>query len=235
MRRLIRADGTSEDRFGRWTVIGIAQARVSPGGTKRPMLEVRCDCGTTRSVSVETLKNGQSKSCGCLHKEIQAVRIKAYATKHALTRTGAWNSWAAMKARCTNPKNKDFKHYGGRGIKVCERWSSFANFFADMGERPDGKTIDRKDVNGDYTPSNCKWSTQSEQTLNRRGITSYEINGESLTLRQWSERISVKISTLKGRLKRKWPLDKVLSPLKPNTTHTIRGDVVVVPDDDFGG
>lgn len=219
MRKLIRAEDLATERFGRWTVTGPGPDRVSPGGTRRPTLNVKCDCGTVRSVSVATLKNGESKSCGCLHKEIQAARFGAYATTHALTGTGAWNSWTAMKSRCTNPKNKAFKHYGGRGIQFCERWGSFKNFLTDMGDRPEGKTLDRKDVNGNYTPSNCKWSTQSEQCINRRGITAYKINGENLTIRQWSERLAVSITTLKARLSRNWPLDRVFSPLHQNDTH----------------
>lgn len=189
MRKLIRVDGTTmdlpaglhiNDRFGRWLVVGAAPDHVQRCGTHLRAVTVRCDCSTTRAVRVQLLRDGQSKSCGCLHKEIQAVRLKAYATTHGLTRTGAWNSWMAMKTRCENEWNKAFKYYGGRGIQVCERWKSFENFYADMGDRPKGLTIDRIDVDGNYEPGNCRWATQQEQCRNKR--TSRPICGDVVIL-----------------------------------------------------
>lgn len=85
-------------------------------------------------------------------------------------RSATYNSWRAMRERCTRPSHPYFEHYGGRGIKVCDRWAKFANFLADMGERPDGMTLDRRDVDGDYEPSNCRWATKIEQRWNRRDM-----------------------------------------------------------------
>lgn len=96
---------------------------------------------------------------------------EAFATgniRHGLFHTRAWVSWNMMLQRCTNPKRDKYEYYGGRGIKVCERWLTFENFYADMGERPEGWSLDRMDVNGNYEPGNCKWATKKEQANNRR-------------------------------------------------------------------
>lgn len=90
---------------------------------------------------------------------------------HGMTRTPTFRTWTMMIQRCTNPKQDNFRHYGGRGIRVCDRWLSFESFLEDMGIRPDGKTLDRRDANGDYTPENCRWATKSEQMLNKRPAT----------------------------------------------------------------
>lgn len=126
-----------------------------------------CDCGNTKTVHGSNLKTGIAKSCGCLHKELASLVGKAN-VKHAMNNTPTYKSWCALKRRCLGVNSKDYVRYGGRGIKVCEQWLSFENFFKDMGERPVGKTIDRINVNGDYEPSNCKWSTSKEQSQNRR-------------------------------------------------------------------
>jgi hypothetical protein len=131
-----------------------------------------CDCGILVSVDGSKLRNGETKSCGCLQKQEQAKRIIKLNTKHGHNKKGqqtkTHKSWTAMLQRCNNPKNTSFKDYGGRGIKVCERWSDFENFLQDMGERPKNKTLDRINVNGDYEPNNCRWATLSEQQRNRR-------------------------------------------------------------------
>ena len=100
------------------------------------------------------------------HKAIKNVQTKEY---HGLSDIGAYKSWEKMKKRCRDKNGDSYRHYGGRGIKVCERWlHSFSNFYADMGDRPAGHTLDRIDVNGNYEPSNCKWSSHQEQVINRR-------------------------------------------------------------------
>lgn len=148
-------------KFGRLLVI----SRV-PSHSPHAVWNCRCDCGEEKNVIGQNLRRNKQKSCGCLDRERKTTHG---ATQHGSV-TKEYMSWKAMIQRCTNPKRKGFEDYGGRGIKVCERWSvSFENFLEDMGKRPTDKhTIDREDVNGDYCPENCKWATMSEQIVNQR-------------------------------------------------------------------
>jgi hypothetical protein len=153
-------------RIGRLTVIERAGSVRSPTtGQVRATWRARCDCGVevVRQSAVLWRMDGNA-SCGCLQRE----NLSARRTKHGMADSRTWISWASMRRRCEKPGVHNFKHYGGRGISVCERWREFSNFLADMGERPPGKSLDRIDVNGNYEPSNCRWATQQEQCRNRR-------------------------------------------------------------------
>jgi hypothetical protein len=131
-----------------------------------------CKCGNIRNIMLKSVRLGITKSCGCYHIEQSKIRKTQLTHNQAgkKTRTVEYTAWAAMKDRCYNPKNIRWNCYGGRGIKVCDRWiNSFEYFFEDMGVKPSRiYSMDRIDVNGNYEPSNCKWSTSKEQANNRR-------------------------------------------------------------------
>jgi len=152
-------------KFGRLLVLS---ADKFSNSKRHIVWKCMCDCGNETSAIGSELRLGHKRSCGCFHLD---VLLETH-TKHGHAKAGqlssTYISWASMHTRCSNKNSINFKHYGGRGISVCDRWKSFENFLADMGERKDGMSIDRIDVNGNYEPNNCKWSTHSEQNKNQR-------------------------------------------------------------------
>lgn len=153
-------------RFGRWTVIGEPfSAEPQPNGKRARKVPVRCDCGTEKAIHCAGLGTA-TRSCGCLNRELTTVR----STKHGLHHRPEYNTWSAMKARCSNSKTKQWMDYGGRGIRVCDRWlSSFEAFLADVGPKPSpDHSIDRIDPNGNYERGNVRWATSREQARNQR-------------------------------------------------------------------
>ena len=148
------------ERFGRLVVID--QAGLNRFRYK--LWRCKCDCGQEKVISGNPLRRGLTRSCGCLKREQTAARN----FKHGLTRTPSWKTWVGLFKRCYDPNCKAFKNYGGRGIQVCARWFEFKGFFADMGERPAGRSIDRVNNDGHYMLSNCRWATPSEQRRNSR-------------------------------------------------------------------
>jgi hypothetical protein len=147
------------EKFGRLTVLawhpsGIWRSR------SQPMWLCRCRCGIERVVLGHHLRAGKTRSCGCFARE--------RSTTHGLSRTHVYRVWQGMKERCLNRRHRSYFNYGGRGIKVCERWLIFENFYADMGDPPPGLSLDRINNNGNYEPNNCRWATQAQQLANRR-------------------------------------------------------------------
>lgn len=164
----------SGKRFGRAVVIELT---MSPEGRTDRHYRCRCDCGKEFVTRGNSLSSGHTKSCGCWREEVRAATARTRSLVHGHTvgreESPTHGSWAAMFDRCENPKDAAYYRYGGRGITICDRWrepngQGFANFLKDMGERPDGRSIDRIDNDGNYEPGNCRWATHSQQMKNRR-------------------------------------------------------------------
>jgi hypothetical protein len=152
------------DKFNRLTVIGYSHSKPKKDGYFH-FLKCSCDCGNETVARIDSLKSGHKSSCGCFH--IETARKVNF--KHGKYLSTEHRIWAAMKDRCSNPNNDNYKYYGARGISVCEEWkNSFESFYRDMGPRPPGKTIDREDNNGNYCKKNCRWATPKQQRLNQR-------------------------------------------------------------------
>lgn len=188
----------------------------------------KCDCGNECEVIGTRIKNGRTSSCGCLHAETAAQNGKNAAAKIGASRithgaschrstgtTKEYMIWCSMRQRCGNPNNKKFPDYGGRGIRVCERWERFENFIADMGQKPSpDHSIDRINNDGNYEPGNCRWVTQEVQVSNqRRRVTTrwIEHDGERHTLTEWSVIRGINVATLHSRLRCGWSVERALT------------------------
>lgn len=188
----------SGTRFARLVVIEPSK----PCTTGRSASLCLCDCGNKKIVSNGNLRSKEVRSCGCL---------KRWPRKHGNCGTPAYFSWAAMIKRCNNPNCGDFPRYGGRGIKVCDRWMDFRNFLADMGERPAGLTIERINNDLGYIKNNCKWATSKEQARNMCRNRLLTHNGETLTLAEWAEKTKISSKTLSRRFNYGWPTERMLT------------------------
>ena len=197
--------------FGRLTVIEEA-GRTAQG---QVLWRCACECGRETRTRGQHLRSGASRSCGCIAREKSAERapslIRGNRT-HGMSGTPEYESWSAMVQRCTNPSNPAYSDYGGRGVTVCDRWRiSFEAFYADMGPRPAGTSIDRIDVNGTYRPDNCRWATRKQQQRNTRRNRLVVAFGEELPLAEWAERVGIDYGALQGRLDRGWPVERALT------------------------
>lgn len=169
---------------------------------------VQCFCGKKFITRISGLKNGRVTSCGCRRRDAHLRRI----TRHNMSGSSEYSSWESMKARCLNPKNRFYSNYGGRGIKVCERWMNFKNFLQDMGNKPSSDyTIDRIDVNGDYCPENCRWSDRHTQDRNRRTNIKFEINGEVKILMDIAKEHGLHQQTIKSRVSKGMTIEEAIS------------------------
>lgn len=179
--------------FGRLTAL------FESGRSRREILwRCRCSCGTEVDVRSYSLRRGLTVSCGCA--KLESQQRNKFKPRHGMSETQTHAVWLSMRQRCRNPRSTAYLNYGGRGISVCERWESFENFLADMGERPPAMELDRIDVNGNYTPENCRWATLTQQARNTRKTVRVEFRGETRPLRDWAELLGVKFATLYRRI-----------------------------------
>jgi hypothetical protein len=195
-------------RYGKLYVLGMSPKRSSD--RKIPWL-CRCDCGRVVTVSSERLKPGNADSCGCLGEE----RRLAACTKHGMYGTPEYHVWEKIIYRCGNSAHVHYKNYGGRGIKVCQRWRGehgFENFYADMGPRPSLKhSIDRTDNDGNYEPDNCRWVTAKEQNRNRRNSKIIEAFGKGQSFVAWAEECGLPERLIRHRISDGWSSELAIS------------------------
>lgn len=188
-------------RYSRLLVIERAPNRG--GGDTNARWLCRCDCGRAVVAYGQDLARGKVKSCGCMNAE----RIM----RHGMARTVSYRAWQQMLQRCENPNNVRFGRYGGRGIKVCERWRDYPAFLADMGDRPKGYTIERINNDGDYEPGNCRWATIQEQADNTSRTVRLTYNGKTMNVTQWAAETGIPRPTIYTRLRNGWSAEQILS------------------------
>lgn len=189
-------------KFGRLTAIRY----VGKNEDKRALWECTCGCGNTVIVDGKSLRLGNTKSCGCYNLERIAERNKIIHKTHGETNTRLFRIWSGIRTRCTNVNGEGYKNYGARGIRMCEEWlSSFETFrdWAICNGYDDSLSIDRIDVNGNYSPENCRWTTMKEQQRNRRSNKMISYNGESHCLSEWGDILGISDDVLGRRLKSK--------------------------------
>lgn len=196
-------------RFGRLTVV--ARSYVRKG---QLFWTCRCDCGKLCDVQGSSLRGGRTKSCGCLHDELALHRLQEadYFRLKDKANKKLHGVWTNMRQRCMNPNNPQFHLYGGRGICICKEWDDYAQFeiwAIESGYAP-GLSIDRIDNDGDYCPENCRWATPKIQSNNQRKTTLLTYEGITQPLSFWADEIGVSRETLKSRVKRGWPMERIL-------------------------
>ncbi len=191
---------------------------------KRAQWKCRCDCGNETIREGKSLRNGDTNSCGCFLREKTIARNKALnkinppRLKHGQARknlnTKEYRAWSEIKRRCNSPKCKAYEHYGGRGIKLCERWKDFETFLSDIGEAPSRlHTIERVDNDKGYSPDNCIWATRKVQARNRRSSQKLTMDGMSLCVTEWAEKYSVSSGSMRYRLSRGMSLKDAIASL----------------------
>lgn len=196
-------------RFGRLLVIERTDNQVSQSGNVRTMWNCQCDCGKTTVVDAYNLRKGYTNSCGCLHNEIASACFKT----HGLSSTKLYNVWRGILTRCFNENNAAYKHYGGRGISVCDEWrDSFVAFYhwAISTGWKDGLSIDRVNNDAGYYPENCRWVAQKKQCNNRRTTRYVQIDNITKPLAEWCEMYGKKYKTVCNRLYSGWTPEEAL-------------------------
>lgn len=167
-----------------------------------------CECGSGRKLyRLSHLSSGATRSCGCLLVETNQMQPKV----HQQTKTRAYRAWASMRNRCTNPKVHNYSRYGGRGISICDQWKDFRTFLSDMGQPPPGLSLDRIDLDGNYSPENCRWATASEQAANRHTTRFVVFDGETMPMGRASKLLGLGKLAVSKRLNRGWSIERALN------------------------
>ena len=205
-------------RFGRLVVIHREADQILPSGYKNVMWKCRCDCGREIITRSKSLLHGVTQSCGCLVKDLLSQR----AGKHYKSGTRLYAIWDSMRERCNNPNNHSYKNYGGRGITIVSEWDDYEKFYEwaiSSGYDETAKrglcTLDRINVNGCYSPENCRWATIKKQSNNKRNTILLTYNNTTCSLSEWAEQVNIKYQTLWRRYKAGWNVEKILNtPVK---------------------
>lgn len=192
-------DNLKGRKFGKLTVLAYDHTHKTPSGQSKSYWACECDCGNTATVCSQSLKSLHTTSCGC---DSSRNHIGEVRRVHGESKTRLYAIWCGMISRCNNPNRIAYKDYGGRGISVCKKWSSYIPFkqWAIKNGYTDELTLERMDVNGDYCPENCKWISKSAQSDNRRNSLLFTYNGKTQNLKRWSEESGIKYGTLRARI-----------------------------------
>lgn len=207
-----RARARNIEGMRSWALVAIAPTEKYRGSAR--LWHCRCDCGADSFQPAFLIVHKKIKSCGCMTNSI----IRAHRTVHGETDSPTWKSWKSMIDRCYERWHKSFKDYGGRGIGVCESWrKSYVSFRADMGQRPDGKSIGRIDNEQGYFAENCRWETAKEQARNRRDSRILYFDGKSMCVAAWADELGIPRTALGKRLEDGWSTkDALMRRLKPD-------------------
>lgn len=196
-------------RFGRWVVLYRANDYICKSGYHNVMWHCKCDCGVERDVRSKSLLCGNSQSCGCLQRE----QLSGRASKHHGFGTRLYTIWNSMRQRCNNSNHYAFKNYGGRGIRICEEWNDYERFrewAINSGYDDNAEyglyTLDRIDVNGNYSPTNCRFVDMKTQGGNRRNTLFMAVEGVTHSLKDWAEITGIKYDTIYKRYKKGKPI-----------------------------
>lgn len=213
------AKNLTGQRFGRLVALG----PVARDRNHHIVWLCQCDCGNETRVTLQELRAGKTKSCGCIRRE----GVRLWNKTHGMTRTKIHNTWLRMKQRCTVPSAKDYIYYGERGILVCDGWlHSFEAFHAYVSQLCNfgevGYSLDRIDNDGNYEPGNVQWATQTQQMQNTRRNHLFEYNGETLCLTEWARRAGISEKTFRSRLRYGWNIERILTTRTRKLTKRIK-------------
>lgn len=196
--------------FGRLTVISRA-SRPRHVKTKRPFWLCKCVCGAEKVVVGDALRSGNTSSCGCAVNRSRRQGDRPHVL-HRRSYARAYDVWRSMVKRCCDPKDASYDNYGGRGIRVCDRWlEGVQNFIEDMGEHPEGTTIERIKNDDGYHPYNCRWASKGEQRLNTRRSKFITFGGKTQNVEIWNKELGFSRSVIQARLHRGWSVEKALT------------------------